>query len=103
MTPQRRKQLWILGGTSGVALVCLGVYFVHIGLDRSNTLSGVLGFFASLVGLAISILSLLQVRPTSPTPTPQAGRMSQQSGANSINLQSSGDINIGDSNKLGGN
>lgn len=80
----------------------LGAYFIHIGLDRSNSISGVLGFFVSVVGLAVSIFSLIQARSGWQGSSPQSIRMSQQSGGNSVNLQSGGDINLGDSNQLGG-
>ncbi|WP_406372801.1 hypothetical protein OG788_21495 [Streptomyces sp. NBC_00647] len=103
MTPQqRRKALWITGAAIGVALAGLGIYFIHIGMDRSNAISGVLGFFASVIGLAVSVFSLIQARPSQQSNSPQSVRMSQQSGANSVNLQSGGDINLGDSNRIGG-
>ncbi|MBT2382082.1 hypothetical protein [Streptomyces sp. ISL-11] len=103
MTPQqRRRALWITSAVIGVTLVGLGAYFIHIGLNRSSSISGVLGFFVSAAGLAISIFSLIQTRPNQQGTSPRSVRMSQQSGANSINLQSGGDMNLGDSNQLGG-
>ena len=40
----------------------LGGYFVYIGLDRASKLAGVIGAFAELVGLSLSVCSLLLAR-----------------------------------------
>jgi hypothetical protein len=84
-------------------MIGLGAYFVHIGLDRSNTISGVLGLFVSIIGLAVSIISAVQGRSAMQSASAQRHvRMSQQSGGNSTNIQAGGDMHIGDNNKLGG-
>lgn len=84
-------------------MIALGAYFVRVGLDRSNAISGVLGLFVSIIGLAVSIISAIQGRAAMQSATPQGNaRMSQQSGSNSTNIQAAGDMHIGDNNKLGG-
>ncbi|WP_329277890.1 hypothetical protein [Streptomyces sp. NBC_01451] len=102
MTPQRRMWLWIMVAICGLISVGLGIYFIKIGMDRASELSGILGLFISISGLAISIYSVTQAR--SSRHAAQAGnvRMTQTSGNNSTNIQSAGDVNIGDNNTLGG-
>lgn len=84
-------------------MIALGAYFVHVGLDRSNMISGVVGLFVSIAGLIASIISLIQARASVQPMSPRGTvRMSQQSGTNSTNIQAGGDMTIGDNSKLGG-
>lgn len=94
--------MWGTAAAVGLAMIGLGAYFVHVGLNRSNTISGVLGLFVSILGLAVSIFAAVQGRAALPRANPNgATRMSQQSGANSTNIQAAGDMTIGDSNRFG--
>ncbi|WML79787.1 hypothetical protein [Streptomyces sp. VNUA74] len=102
MTPQRRTALWGLGIVSGLSILALGIYFTRLGLERANSLAGILGLFVGIIGLVLTFYSILQARGGAQSPSPQQVRMSQQSGSNSTNVQSARDINIGDNNKLGG-
>ncbi|MFG2354285.1 hypothetical protein [Streptomyces sp. NPDC048521] len=102
MTPQRRMWLWGLAAVTGLAMLALGIYFARLGLERANALSGILGLFIGIIGLALSLYSTLQVRSSTQSTPPQQTRMSQQSGSNSTNVQAAGDITIGNNNKLGG-
>ncbi|MEV7201870.1 hypothetical protein [Streptomyces griseoluteus] len=101
MTSQSKAWLWGAAALTGLAMIGLGVYFVHVGLDKSNTISGILGLFVSIAGLAISVFSTIQGRATLRPASRGNIRMSQQSGSNSTNIQSGGDMQIGDSNKFG--
>jgi hypothetical protein len=104
MTPQggspSRAWLWGSAVLAGLAMIGLGVYFVHVGLDKSNTVSGILGLFISIAGLAISAVSVTQGRASLQTTGQGQIQMSQQSGSNSTNIQSGGDMQIGDNNKF---
>ncbi|MFE1299868.1 hypothetical protein ACFW6K_20680 [Streptomyces sp. NPDC058733] len=102
MTPQRRTLLWGLGSITGIVMLALGIYFVRLGLARANALSGVLGLFVGIIGLALSGYSVMQARSSSQSASPRQVRMSQQGGNNSTNIQAAGDMTIGDNNKLGG-
>lgn len=46
----------------GVVLLGLGAYAVHVGLDTANKVAGVIGAFAELVGLALSIYAIVLAR-----------------------------------------
>ncbi|MEV5283599.1 hypothetical protein [Streptomyces sp. NPDC052811] len=100
MTSQSKAWLWGTAVLAGLAMIGLGAYFVHVGLDKSNTISGILGLFVSIAGLAISVFSTIQGRAALPASRGQI-RMSQQSGNNSTNIQSGGNMQIGDNNKFG--
>lgn len=101
MTSQSKAWLWGTAVLAGLVMIGLGVHFVHVGLDKSNTISGILGLFVSIAGLAISIFSTIQGRAALRPASQGQIRMSQQSGNNSTNIQSGGDMQIGDSNKFG--
>ncbi|MER7566672.1 hypothetical protein ABTZ93_27435 [Streptomyces sp. NPDC097941] len=107
MAPQSNStsKAWLWGTAilTGLVMVGLGVYFVHVGLDKSNTVSGIIGIFISIAGLTISVVSTIQGRASLRSTNQGQIRMSQQSGSNSTNIQSGGDMQIGDSNKLGSN
>lgn len=94
--------LWVLAAACGLISVGLGIYFIKVGLDRANEISGTLGLFVAIAGLVASICSIVQANSTRHGVRAGHVRMAQNSGSNSINIQSAGDVNIGDSNTLGG-
>ncbi|MDX2727700.1 hypothetical protein [Streptomyces sp. PA03-2a] len=102
MTPQRRMWLWILAAACGLISVGLGIYFIKIGINRASEVSGILGLFVAIFGLALSVYSILQANGTRSGNRAGSVRMTQSSGNNSTNIQSAGDVNIGDNNTLGG-
>ncbi|MFD4591292.1 hypothetical protein [Streptomyces rubiginosohelvolus] len=101
MTSQSKAWLWGTAVLAGLVMVGLGVYFIHVGLDKSNTISGILGLFVSVAGLAVSVFSAIQGRAALQSTSRGQIRMSQQSGNNSTNIQSGGSMQIGDNNKFG--
>ncbi len=82
-------------------MAALGAYFLHVGLEKSNQLAGISGPFLSLIGIGISTVSIVQARSANP-PAQSPSRQTQHSGPNSVNIQSTNDINIGNNNKFGG-
>ncbi|MFE0676081.1 hypothetical protein [Streptomyces sp. NPDC058867] len=101
LTVATRRRLWIGGALVGALMVAMGAYFLFVGLDQANKVAGVAGPFLSLIGIGLSWASIIQARSTSERPQRPA-RQSQSSGANSVNIQSTSDINIGNNNKFGG-
>ncbi len=105
MTRVQRMLLW--GGliTTGVGLLVLGIYFFHMGLEQSSQISGIIGAFTGILGIAISAWGVALARGAAnpPSARPQGSniRQSQQSGNNSTNIQSGGDLTIGDRNEIG--
>ncbi|MCF3137050.1 hypothetical protein [Streptomyces olivochromogenes] len=100
--PQRRTWLWIMAVVGGLVTLGLGVYFIKVGLDQANQVAGILGLFVSIAGLLLSAYSVIQVSSAARVGNSGATRMTQSSGSNSTNIQSTGDITIGDNNKMGG-
>jgi hypothetical protein len=82
-------------------MIALGIYFLHIGLERSNLIAGALGPFLAIIGIALSVVSIIQGRSSSTNRSPQP-HQSQRSGNNSVNIQSARDIRIGNDNDFGG-
>ncbi|MGX9884042.1 hypothetical protein [Streptomyces sp. NPDC002276] len=102
MTPQRRMWLWIAAALCGLVSVGLGIYFIKVGMDQASELAGIIGLFVSIAGLATSIYSITQAGSAHRASRTGNVQMTQSSGNNSTNIQSAGDVNIGDSNTLGG-
>lgn len=101
-SPSVASRAWLWGtlAVAGIAMIGLGVYFVYAGLSKSNAISGVLGLFVSITGLTVSIFSLVQGR-SSVRQGPQGQvRMDQRGGNNSTNIQSAGDMQIGNNNRF---
>ncbi|WP_326705383.1 hypothetical protein [Streptomyces cyaneofuscatus] len=103
MTRSQRIAAWVLATLFGLISLGLGIYLAKIGLEKANQLSGILGLFIALAGLAIAIWSALNARTA--IQSPRQGRsggvhQSQRSGDNSKNIQAGGDINFGDSNRF---
>ncbi|MGC5001175.1 hypothetical protein [Streptomyces sp. DT203] len=96
-----RTWLWGTAVLAGLVMIGLGVYFVRVGLDESNAISGVLGLFVSIIGLAVSVFSVIQGRASLRAASQGQVRMSQHSGSNSTNIQSAGDMQIGNNNRFG--
>jgi hypothetical protein len=99
MTPST-KAGWTLVAATGVVIALIGIYFLHIGMSRSNGVSGVAGVFVGVLGLALSSYSILQARRPGGSDRGVA-RMSQRSGSDSINIQAGRDLKMGDNNKIG--
>jgi hypothetical protein len=91
---------WLLVASTGAVVAAVGSYFLRVGLDRSNQVSGIIGAFVGIIGLSLSVYSIIQSRRSSGQPRPTI-RMSQRSGNNSTNIQAGGDLRIGDRNKIG--
>ena len=94
--------LWIAAATVGLISTGIGLYFIKIGLERASELAGIIGLFISIAGMAVSTYSTIQAGSAHRTSRAGNVRMTQSSGNNSTNIQSAGDVNIGDNNTLGG-
>lgn len=53
---------WTSAAVGGAALLALGVYFVVLGLDRADKLASVVGAFAALIGLVVSVYAVAVTR-----------------------------------------
>ncbi|MYS93817.1 MULTISPECIES: hypothetical protein [Streptomyces] len=102
MTPGQRTAAWSCAILFGLTLLGLGAYFLIVGLDEADKTASVVGSLTGLAGLGVSIVSLIQARGSSASRNAPSVRQSQQSGTRSTNIQSAGDLTIGDMNRLGG-
>ncbi|MGA5442726.1 hypothetical protein ACPCKW_24850 [Streptomyces griseoincarnatus] len=103
MTRSQRIAIWALATSFGLACLGLGIYLAKIGLEKANQVSGIVGLFVALAGLAISVWGAINTRTAMQSPNRSGGeplRQSQRSGDNSKNIQAGGDINFGDSNRF---
>lgn len=57
-----RVLIWAGAVVALPALAGLGVYFWHVGLDKADKLSSVIGAFIAVIGLAMSIFGLIHER-----------------------------------------
>ncbi|MGW7194996.1 hypothetical protein [Streptomyces chryseus] len=97
MTRTQRIVLTSATAVAGLALLAISVY---LGLDRTEKLASILSAVVGIASLSVSIYQLTRSGSSSPTAPPPS--QSQRSGDNSTNIQSGGNINIGNNNKLGG-
>ena len=58
----KRVLAWVSAIVGGLILVGLGVLFVIAGLDTAGKLSEVIGAFAALIGLALSVYGVVLAR-----------------------------------------
>ncbi|MEV7994878.1 hypothetical protein AB0O67_24095 [Streptomyces sp. NPDC086077] len=93
MTSMQRRALWGSTIAVGVLLIAAGAY---LGLEKTNALSGIISAIAGVLGVAIGIHQIL----SNPSGTANAAQ-SQQSGANSVNIQGGRDVTLGDNNQIG--
>ena len=91
-----------MAAVGGLVALGLGVYFIKVGLDRANQVAGILGLFVSIAGLLLSGYSVIQASSAVRAGNSSGARMTQSSGNNSTNIQATGDITIGDNNRMGG-
>lgn len=91
-------------GALSLACIAVGVYFVIVGLNKANQTAGVLGFFLNAAGLAIAVWTATRSRQETEEPSAGHSRptQSQRAGNNSVNIQSGGDLRIGNDNSFGG-
>jgi len=69
----KRSRTWILGGRVFAALIVGGLigYLIHVGLDKADKISSVIGGLSALVALVAPLLLPSPDRPTSPTAAPR--------------------------------
>lgn len=68
MTAWKQVLAWASAITCGLALVGLGVFFVIAGLDDADKLASVIGGFAALIGLGLSVYGVVLTRRTPARP-----------------------------------
>ncbi|WP_369386219.1 hypothetical protein AB5J72_00195 [Streptomyces sp. CG1] len=102
MTTGQRIAAWSCAIVVGLTLAALGIYFLTVGLDKADKTASVAGSLIGLAGLGVSIFGLVLARSTTSGRASPQVRQSQQSGAKSTNIQSAGDLTIGDRNRLSG-
>jgi len=66
MTGGNRVLVWGSAITGGLALIALGAYFVGTGLNRADKLASVIGAFAALIGLGMSVYGVVLTRRSRP-------------------------------------
>lgn len=71
MAGGRTVVTWGIALAFGLALLGLGIYFFQLGLTQAAALATILGAFAGLLGVAVSVLALVSAR--SNTADPESG------------------------------
>ncbi|MFJ7203271.1 hypothetical protein ACIQWR_07030 [Streptomyces sp. NPDC098789] len=92
---RRQQVLWGSVVALGLALLGLAAF---LGLDRADKVFSIFSGLAGLIGIGIGIHQLQPNRSRQPVP-----HQVQRAGDNSTNIQSGGDITIGNNNKFGEN
>ncbi|WP_159033044.1 hypothetical protein [Streptomyces fodineus] len=96
MTNRQRLILWGSTAVAGLALIGLSAY---LGLQKANEIAGIVSAVTGIIALALGIYQIVQgQRSTGGRPSP---RQVQRGGNNSTNIQSGGDLTIGDNNQIG--
>ncbi|MFE2012510.1 hypothetical protein [Streptomyces sp. NPDC059491] len=97
MTQTQRLVLWGSTAATGIALIGIALYF---GLDKADKMASIFGAVIGTIALALGIFQILRSPASSTAAVP--ARQTQSSGDNSTNIQSAGNLTIGDNNKIGG-
>ena len=96
-----RTQRIVLISTTAVVGVVLLAVSLYLGLDRADKLASIVSAVAGVGSLAVAVFQVMQPGAGGSEASPSR-RQVQRGGDNSTNIQSGGNINIGDSNKIGG-
>ncbi|MEU2491701.1 hypothetical protein [Streptomyces sp. NPDC007883] len=96
-----RTQRIVLISTTAVVGVVLLAASLYLGLDRTDKLASIVSAVAGVGSLAVAVFQLTQPGAGG-SGAPSSARQVQRGGDNSTNIQSGGNINMGDSNRLGG-
>ncbi|MCD2465078.1 hypothetical protein MBT42_16080 [Streptomyces sp. MBT42] len=97
MTQTQRSVLW--GSTIAAGLLLIGLA-AYLGLERADKVSSIISAAFGIAGFSLGIYQIFR-NQASPG-TPQTPNQTQRSGDNSTNIQSGGNLTIGDNNKIGG-
>lgn len=95
MTTTHRTVLWSCA--AGAGLLLIGASF-YLGLDKADKVSSITSGLLGIATFALSIYQLIETRRGNDS---QAPNQTQRGGNNSTNIQSGGNLTIGDNNKIG--
>lgn len=95
-----RTQRRALGGVAAVVGIVLVVASAYLGLEKADKLASII---SAITGAGSLILAFLQFNGREQVSSQQRPSQVQRSGNNSANIQSGGDLTIGDNNRFGDN
>ncbi|MGN9789278.1 hypothetical protein ACTMTF_48360 [Nonomuraea sp. ZG12] len=82
---ERRRSTWLIFASTGIALGVLSVFFLRIGTARAGEWAQIIGTFAGIAGLGVTVYSVVLMRRTTPAPSKET--------PGSVRNALSGDVN----------
>jgi hypothetical protein len=99
MTRGQSRGFWGAICAGGVALT---IFSIYIGIENSEKLWGILGGIGSIAAVVLSAYQIVvSASPAGASQRRKPNQQIQKSGEGSVNIQSSGDVNIGNNNRIG--
>lgn len=89
MLARMRRRVLAWGGVlvAVSSMVCIGLYFWHVGLESADKLASVIGSFVGLIGLAVAIFGTRSPSSRSSGGVPPAGQPDEAASAGTVAAQ----------------